>query len=206
MQRKALALLLFVLGPIACENAMGDDTPKPIRFFSYHSDEPGCRANSATDLTLPVDGEGEQWIIVAPARVVSTGRHQTYAELAQVPLDIEIAKPLALALQNKMARLQGVDKDADRPSKTARVKIVSVSHGVAGLGMGKAQAHIRLDFCICINDDVPKSSVVRTVTRNGPDMSTLWHQPRGEELRHGFQQAADEAFSAIADFALRSVD
>jgi hypothetical protein len=72
--------------------------------------------------------------------------------------------------------------------------------------MGKAQAHIRLDFCICINGEVPEGGVVKTVTRNGPDMSTLWHQPRGEELRHGFQQAADEAISAIVDFALRPLD
>jgi hypothetical protein len=206
MQRKALALTLFLLGPIACENATGDDSPKPIKCFSYHSDEAGCRANAATELTLPIDGEGQQWVIVAPARVVSTGRHQTYAELAEAPLDIEVAKPLELAMQNKMARKHSAAKDADRPSKITRIKIVSVSHGVSGLGMGKAQAHIRLDFYICINGDVPESNVVKTVARNGPNMSTLWHQPRGEELRHGFQQAADQAISAIADFALRSVD
>jgi hypothetical protein len=203
MQRQALALLLFVFGLIACGNAMGDNTAKLIRFFSYHSDEPGCRANPATDLELVVDADHERWVIVAPRRVISP---ESERKRAGEPLDIEIAEPLQSTLRQRLSDSRSQGRIQSGESNITRIKIVSVSHDVAGLGMGKAQAHIRLDFRICINGDVPESSVVRTVTRNGPDMSTLWHQPRGEELRHGFQQAADEAFSAIVDFALHPLD
>jgi hypothetical protein len=200
MQQKALALILLATGLIDFGNAFGDDTSKPIRFSSYHIDEPRCRANPATDLTLLV---GERWIIIAPRRVISTASEE---KRAGGPLDIEIAEPLQSTLQQRLAgsRSQGQSKSGE--TNVTRIKIVTVSHDVASLGMGKAQAHIRLDFCICINGDVPESSVVKTVARNGPNMSTLWHQPRGDELRHGFQQAADKAFSAIVDYALRPPD
>jgi hypothetical protein len=120
-------------------------------------------------------------------------------------LDLEIAKPLELALQNRI-NLQSLDKSVNRPSKITRIKIVSVWHGVLGLGMGKAVGQISLRFNICINGDLPEGKVPTEVARNSPKMSTLWHQPRGEELQHGFQQAADEAFSAIVDIALRPLD
>jgi hypothetical protein len=160
----------------------------------------------ATDRELVINGEGEQWIIVAPDRLVSSGRNPRYAGLPGIPLDLEIAKPLELALQHQMARLPSRDKGADRPSKITRIKIVSVWHGVLGLGMGKAVAQIALGFRICVDSNSAESTAIKEVARNSPKMSTIWHQPRGEELRHGFRQAADEAFSAIADLALRPLD
>ena len=202
MRLQSLVLLL-VHGLIACGNAMGDDTSRPIRYFSYHSDDPGCRANPATDLQLVVEIEQERWVIVAPRRVVST---ESERKRAGGPLDIEIAQPLESALRERLAVPRKGRRIESSQSSATRIKIVSVSHDVVGLGMGKAQAHIRLDFYVCIDGDIPDSSAVKTVTRNGPDMSTLWHQPRGKELRQGFQQAADEAFSAIADFASRPPD
>jgi hypothetical protein len=197
-QRPAISFknLLLVFSVIACGNALGHDTSKPIRFFSYHSDEPGCRANPATDLTLPV---GDRWIIIAPRRVVSP---EAERKRAGGPLDIEIAEPLQSALRQRLTDSQSLGAIQSGESNITRLKIVSVSHDVVGLGMGKAQAHIRLDFLICINGDVSETSVVKTVTRNGPNMSTLWHQPRGEELQQGFQRAADEAIDSIVDFAL----
>jgi hypothetical protein len=182
------------------------DVLPPPNAYSYVSNQPGCRADTSTEQELTINGDGQQWVIVAPARVVSTGRHQTVHELAKAPLDLEIAEPLALALQNRLARSQSTVQGEDRPSKITRIKIVSVWHGVLGLGMGKAVGQISLRFNICINGNLPEGKVPNEVARNSPKMSTLWHQPRGEELRHGFQQAADEAFSAIADLALRPID
>jgi len=34
---------------------MTDEVPKPVKFSSYHSDEPGCRANPATDFCSSVN-------------------------------------------------------------------------------------------------------------------------------------------------------
>ena len=200
---QALLLFLLAIGVTASIAAIGDDTSKPIRYFSYHSDEPGCQANPATDLQLVVEIEQERWVIVAPRRVVST---ESERKRAGGPLDIEIAIPLESALRGRLAVSRKGRRIESSQSSVTRIKIVSVSHDVVGLGMGKAQAHIRLNFYVCIDGDVPDSSAVKTVTRNGPDMSTLWHQPHGEELRQGFQQAANEAFSAIVDFALRPPD
>jgi hypothetical protein len=167
------------------------------------SNQLGCRTDSSTDLELAVNGDGARWIIIAPARKVDTGLDRRYGGQRGVPIDLEIAKPLELALQKKIADLQSVGKGEDRHANVTRIKIVSVSHDVAFLGMGVAQAHVGFDFYVCVNGDVPESSVVKTVARNGPDISTLWHQPRGQELQDGFRKAADEAFSAIVDFALR---
>ena len=76
-------------------------------------------------------------------------------------------------------------------SNVTRIKIVTVSHDVARLGMGEALANIRMDFYVCVNGDLPESSVVKTVMRSGPKSSTLWHQPRGEELQTAFRMARD---------------
>jgi hypothetical protein len=192
----------LVLVSVLDGSSLSADALPPPNAYSYVSNLPGCRADTSTEQELIVTGGGQQWIIVAPARVVSSGRHQSFHELAKAPLDLEIAKPLALALQNSLARSQSTVRE-DRPSNITRIKIVSVWHGVLGLGMGKAVGKIELRFNICINGDLPEGKVPNEVARNSPKMSTLWHQPRGEELQHGFQQAADEAFSAIADFALR---
>jgi hypothetical protein len=206
LQSRLLWSKWLILSSVFCANALSADVPLPPDFYSYLSNQPGCRADTSADQELVINGDGQQWVIVAPARVVSTGRHQTVHELAKAPLDLEIAEPLALALQNRLARSQSTVQGEDRPSKITRIKIVSVWHGVLGLGMGKAVGKIEVRFNICINGNLPEGKVPNEVARNSPTMSTLWHQPRGEELRHGFQQAADEAFSAIADFALRSVD
>jgi hypothetical protein len=197
------SLIGLVIGFVALGNAKGDDTFKPLKFFSYRSDEPGCRADPATDLQLVVDNKQERRVVVAPRRVVST---ESERKRAGGPLDIEIAQPLESALRERLADSRKGGRIESGQSSVTRIKIVSVSHDVVGLGMGKAQAHIRLDFLVYINDDVPESSAVKTVTRNGPDTSTLWHQPHGEELRQGFQQAADEALSALVDFALRPLN
>jgi hypothetical protein len=84
-----------------------------------------------------------------------------------------------------------------------RIKIVTVSHDVVGLGMGEALANIRMDFYICVNSDLPESSVVKTVIRSGPKLSTLWHQPRGEELQSAFRMARDSDLNAIVAYALQ---
>jgi hypothetical protein len=203
MQRQALVLFLWVVGLIACVNAMGDDTPKPIRYFSYRSDAPGCRANPATDLTLMVDGDGEQWVIVAPARVVST---ESERKRARGPLDIEIAGPLESTLRKRLADSRSEGRIKSGESNTTRIKIVTVTHDIVGLGMGKALANIWLDFYVCVNGDLPENSIVKTVGRSGPQLSTLWQQPRGEELQAAFRIARDKAFSAIVDLALRPID
>src|SRR5258708_2882927 len=103
----------LVLVRVFFGSALSADIPTPPNFYSYVSTEPGCRADTSTDQELVINGDGQQWVIVAPARVVSIGRHQSYRQLAETPLDIEIAKPLELALQNKIARLRSVDKGAD---------------------------------------------------------------------------------------------
>jgi hypothetical protein len=197
---KRSMLISLAVGVLVCGNSMSDFAPKPVKFYSYHSSEPGCRANHGTDMELVVGRGGEQWVIVAPARVVST---ESERRRAGGPLDIEIAEPLESSLRKRLGDDSRREEQIDSGrSSVTRIKIVSVSHDVAGLGMGVAQAHIRLDFYICVNGDVPESSVVKTVTRNGPNISTLWHQPRGQELQDGFRKAADGAFSAIVDFAL----
>jgi hypothetical protein len=196
----------LAIGSVFSGSALSADVPLPPDFYSYLSNQPGCRADTSTDQELIIDGDGQQWVIVAPAHVVSTGRHQSYDRLAKVPLDLEIAKPLESALQNRIAGLQSVDKGSDHPLKITRIKIVSVWHDITRLGMGEAVAQIALRFNICANGDIPQSTSIQEVTRSGPKMSTLWHQLRGEALRLGFQKAADEAFRAIVDFALRAPD
>jgi hypothetical protein len=128
IQRKGLVLFISVFVLIACGSAIGDDTAKSIKYFSYHSDEPGCRANPATDLTLPVDREGEQWIIIAPRRVVST---ESERKRAGGPLDIEIAEPLQSALRKRLADSPKGGHIESGQSHITRIKIVSVSHDVA---------------------------------------------------------------------------
>ena len=191
--------LWLAIGVVICGYSMSNDSFKPLKYFAYHSDEPGCRANAATE-QLAVDGEDEQWIVIAPRRVVAVESEQ---KRAGGPLDIEIAEPLQSALRKRLVNSGSKRSINGGHLNVTRIKIISVSHDVVGLGMGKAQAHLRLDFCICVNGDVPQGNVVKTVARNGPDMSTLWHQPRGEQLREGFRKAADQAFNAIVDFALR---
>jgi hypothetical protein len=85
------------------------------------------------------------------------------------------------------------------------LKIVAVSHDVVDRRIGQAQARVRLDFYICSNGDAADSGRVRTIIGNGPDISSLWHHPGGEALRRGFQQAADKASDALAEFAAASV-
>lgn len=198
---KVAVRLYFAIGTLVCVNSMSDDSFKPVKFFSYHSDQTDCRENRTTDAQIVVNGEGEQWIIIAPLRVVAPESEQ---KRTGAPLDIEVAEPLEIVLRARLA-----DRPTDRQIKdgllnVTRIRIVSVSHDVAYLGMGKAQAHIRLDFCICTNGDAPESSDVKSVAGNGPDMSTLWHQPRGNELRAGFRKATDEGLTAIVDYAFRS--
>jgi hypothetical protein len=209
MSRQDSRLLWYkwlVLGSIFCGSTLSAEVETPPHFYSYISDQPGCQADGSTDQELSINEDGQQWVIVAPARVVSTGREPRYAGLPGIPLDIQIAKPLERALQSRVVPSHSVDTGADRALRINRIKIVSVWHGVLGLGMGKAVPQIALEFRICVNGDAPDSTVTQEVARNGPRMSSLWHQPRGEELRHGFQQAADEALSFIADFALRPRD
>ncbi len=146
-------------------------------------------------------GGGEQWVIIAPRRVVAPESEQ---KRAGAPLDIEVAEPLESILRTRLADSPRDRQFKEGASNVIRIKIVSVSHDVSYLGMGKAQAHIRLDFYICAKGDVPDTSTVKTVTRNGPDISTLWHQPRGSELQAGFRKATDEGLTAIVDYAFRS--
>jgi hypothetical protein len=197
---KVSILICLTIGVIVCGNSMSDETLPPIRFSSYHSDEPGCRANPATDLELVVNSEGGRWVIIAPRRVVAT---ESERQRAGGPLDIAIAEPLESALRTRLANTRGARRIEGDQLDITRIKIVSVSHDVLGLGMGIAQAHLRLDFYICVNGDIPASSDVKMVARNGPDMSTLWHQPKGEELQAGFHVATDKALNAIVEYALR---
>src|ERR1700730_14879112 len=134
---------------------MSDYAPKPVQFYSYHSNEPGCRANVGTDLELVVGSGGEQWVIVAPARVFASGSDRRYAGLPGIPLNLEIARPLELALEKAIADSSGVNKGAVSQSNITRLKIVSVWHGVVGLGMGAAVAQIALRFSISVNTDIP---------------------------------------------------
>lgn len=121
----------------------------------------------------------------------------------EYPVDVEIAKPLELALQKRIGDLQSAGTSVDPHSSVIRIKIVSVWHGVLGLGMGTAVGQIALRFNIGVNSDRPESDVPNEVARNGPKMNTLWHQPRGEELQSDFNAAADEAINAVVDYALR---
>jgi hypothetical protein len=179
---------------------MSTESVKPIKYFSYHSDEPGCRANTSADLELPANGGNEQWIVVAPRRVVAPESEQ---RRAGGPLDIEVAEPLQAVLQKRL-ETSGSERTNGGHSSITRIKIVSVAHDVVGLGMGKAQANLQVDFRICLDGDSTDSNVVNSVVRNGPNINTLWHQPRGKELRESLQQAADEALDAIADIALHA--
>ena len=176
---------------------------RPASFFSYHSEEPGCGANPATDLELAVDGERERWTVIAPRRVVSTDSER---KRAGGPLDIEIAEPLQSTLRQRLADSPSEGRSMIGKSNVTRIKIVTVSHDVARLGMGEALANIRMDFYVCVNGDLPESSVVKTVMRSGPKLSTLWHQPRGEELQTAFRMARDNDLKAIVAYALRSAE
>jgi hypothetical protein len=193
--------ICLAIGILVCGNSMSNDAPKPVKFFSYHSDQTDCRANPTTDAQIVVNGEGEQWVIIAPRRVVAPESEQ---KRTGAPLDIEVAEPLESILRTRLADSPRDRQFKDGPSNVIRIRIVSVSHDVSYLGMGKAQAHIRLDFYICVRGDVPESSAVKTVTRNGPDINTLWHQPRGNELQAGLRKATDEGLTAIVDYAFRS--
>ena len=131
-------------------------------------------------MQLVVNGHGDQWVIIALVRVVSTGQERRYAGLLGVPIDVEIAKPLELALQKRIGDLQSAGTSLDRRSSITRIKIISVWHGVLGLGMGTAVGQVALRFNICVNGELPESKVPNEVARNGPKMNTLWHQPNGE--------------------------
>ncbi|MDP9012089.1 MAG: hypothetical protein M3O41_05435 [Pseudomonadota bacterium] len=203
---KVAVRICLAVGILVCGNSMSDDASKPfaptlLKFFSYHNDQTDCRANPTTDSEIMVNGGGEQWVIIAPRRVVAPESEQ---KRAGAPLDIEVAEPLESILRTRLADSPRDRQFKEGASNVIRIKIVSVSHDVSYLGMGKAQAHIRLDFYICAKGDVPDTSTVKTVTRNGPDISTLWHQPRGSELQAGFRKATDEGLTAIVDYAFRS--
>lgn len=185
-----------------CGNLTHADAPKPPPFYSYISAQPGCRADAATDQELTVNGPGQQWIIVAPLRV---GSRESPRERSAEFLDIDIAEPLEASLRKKVAdALDETRAGSGRPNVT-RLKIVAVSHDVVDRRIGQAQARVRLDFYICSNGDAADSGRVRTIIGNGPDISSLWHHPGGEALRRGFQQAADKASDALAEFAAASV-
>lgn len=193
-----------VLGLFLSCNSLSDDAVRPSKFYTYASDELGCTAEPATAVRLVINGRGDQWVIIAPVRVVSTGQDRRYAGLPEVPVDVEIAKPLELAFQKRIRDLPSAGTSLDRPPNITRIKVVSVWHGVLGLGMGSAVGQISLRFNICINGEHPESKVPTEVARNGPKMSTLWHQPTSEQLRSEFQIAADEAMNAVVDYAFRA--
>jgi hypothetical protein len=183
-------------------NVTHADTPKPPPFYSYLSTQPGCRADAATDQELTINGPGQQWIIVAPLRV---GTRESQRERDAEFLDINIAEPLEASLRKRVAdALDESPADSGQPNVT-RLKIVAVSHDVVDRRIGKARAQVRLDFYICNNGDASDSGRARTITGDGPDITSLWHRPGGEELRRGFQQAADKASDALAEFAASSV-
>jgi hypothetical protein len=193
----------IVIGLLMSCNSISHDEVRRNKFYTYASDELGCSAEPATAEQLVVNDHGKQWVIIAPVRVVSTGRDRRYAGLPGVPIDVEIAKPLELALHKRIGELPSAGTNVDLNSSITRIKIVSLWHGVLGLGMGTAVGQIAVRFNICVNGDLPESKVPNEVARNGPKMNTLWYQPRGEELRSDLRTAADEAISAVVEYAFR---
>jgi hypothetical protein len=197
----ASAAALVLTGAIGMSTSRGE-TPKPVAFYSYVSTQPGCLADATTDRELTVNGPGQQWIIIAPLRL---GARESLRERTAGFLDIDIAEPLEASLRKRVAdALDDTPADSGQPNVT-RLKIVAVSHDVVDRRIGKAQAQVRLDFYICTNGDAADNGRVRTITGNGPDINALWHHPEGEELHRGFQQAADKAADALAEFAASSV-
>jgi hypothetical protein len=178
------------------------DAPRPPPFYSYVSTQPGCVADPAADRELTVNGPGQQWIIIAPLRV---GSRESPRERAAEFLDIDIAEPLEVSLRKRVAdALDETPTGGGRPNVT-RLKIVAVSHDVVDRRIGKARPQVRLDFYICSNSDSADNGHVRKITGNGSDINSLWHHPGGEDLRRGFQQAADKASDAVAELAASSV-
>jgi hypothetical protein len=192
----------FALASAVGENVTQADAPKPPPFYSYVSTQPGCVADAATDQELTINGPGQQWIIIAPLRV---GSRESQRERDAEFVDIDIAEPLEASLRKRVAdALDETPADSGQPNVT-RLKIVAVSHDIVDRRIGKVRPQLRLDFYICSNGDAADDGRVRTITGNGPDINSLWHHPGGQELRRGFQQAADKASSAVAGFAASSV-
>jgi hypothetical protein len=192
----------LALAGTMCGNVIRADAPKPPPFYSYISAQPGCRADAATDQELTVNGPGQHWIIVAPRRV---GNRKSQRERDADFLDIEVAEPLEASLRTRVAdALDETPADSGEPNVT-RLKIVAVSHDVVDARIGKERPQVRLDFYICTNGDAADDGRVRTTTGAGADMDSLWHHPSGQQLRRGFQQAADKAAEAVAEFAASSV-
>jgi hypothetical protein len=184
------------------ENVTHADSPKLPPFYSYVSAQPGCLADVGTDQELTVNGPGQQWIIIAPHRV---GSRESQREHAADFIDIEIAEPLEASLRKRVAdALDATPADSGQPNVT-RLKIVAVSHDVVDRRIGKVRPQVRLDFYICTNGEAADSGRVRMITGNGPDLNSLWHQAGGEQLRRGFQQAADKASDGLTEFAASSV-
>jgi hypothetical protein len=194
--------VMLALASAVGGNVTHADAPKLPPFYSYISTQAGCVADAATDQELAINGPGQQWIIIAPLRV---GSRESQRERAAQFLDIDIAEPLEANLRKIVAdALDETPADSGQPNVT-RLKIVAVSHDVVDRRIGKVRPRIRLDFYICSNGDAADDGRVRTITGDGPDINSLWRHAGGEELRHGFQQAADKASSALAGFAASSV-
>jgi hypothetical protein len=201
-KRLPISAAALALAGVISGSLIHADAQKPPPFYSYVSKQPGCRADAASDQELTVNGPGQQWIIIAPLRV---GSRESQRERAAQFLDIDIAQPLEASLRKRVAdALDETPADSGQPNVT-RLKIVAVSHDLIDRRIGKAQTEVRLDFYICANGDASDSGRVRTLTGNGPDINSLWHHPGGDELRRGFQQAADKASDAVAEFAASSV-
>jgi hypothetical protein len=185
------------LSPFGAAGAIAD------QYYSYHSNQSGCRADPATDLELVVNGNGERWVIVAPARLVAAELAQAYRSERVFPIDVEIAKSIELALRKKISDSLGTQAFDQGEVSARRIKITSIRHGVSYLGMGSAVAYISIWFRICSDSYSSEATPIELIGRNGPDMSTLWHQPGGEDLKAGFRAALEKAVTALVDYVMQ---